>query len=121
MLSFVRRRFLSAIPTVFLIVTLSFFLIRVAPGGPFDLEQPLEAKVMENLQRIYKLDRPLIEQYGLYLASLLRGDFGPSFYFRDFTIAELFARGLPVSMTLGALALGLALMLGGTLGTIAAF
>src|ERR671912_605058 len=121
MLSFVLRRFLSAIPTVFLIVTISFFLIRVAPGGPFDLEQPLEARVMENLRRIYQLDRPLIEQYGLYLAALARGDFGPSFYFRDFTIAELFARGLPVSMTLGALALGLALSLGGALGTIAAF
>jgi oligopeptide transport system permease protein len=121
MLSFVLRRFLSAIPTVFLIVTISFFLIRVAPGGPFDLEQPLEARVMENLRRIYQLDRPLIEQYGLYLAALLRGDFGPSFYFRDFTIAELFARGLPVSMTLGALALGLALITGGALGTVAAF
>jgi oligopeptide transport system permease protein len=120
-LPFILRRFLSAIPTLFLIVTISFFLIRVAPGGPFDLEQPLEATVMENLRRIYRLDRPLIEQYGLYLAALLRGDFGPSFYFRDFTIAELFARGLPVSMTLGALALGLALILGGTLGTIAAF
>jgi oligopeptide transport system permease protein len=121
MLPFILRRFLSAIPTLFLIVTIAFFLIRVAPGGPFDLEQPLEAKVMENLRRIYALDRPLVEQYGLYLGALLRGDFGPSFYFRDFTIAELFARGLPVSMTLGALALGLALVVGGTLGTIAAF
>jgi oligopeptide transport system permease protein len=120
-LSFILRRFISAVPTLFLIVTISFFLIRIAPGGPFDLEQPLEAKVMENLQRIYKLDRPLIEQYGLYLFSLLRGDFGPSFYFRDFTIGELFARGLPVSMTLGGLALTLAVLVGGTLGTIAAF
>jgi oligopeptide transport system permease protein len=120
-LSFILRRFISAVPTLFLIVTMAFFLIRVAPGGPFDLEQPLEAKVMENLQRIYKLDRPLIEQYGLYLFSLLRGDFGPSFYFRDFTIGELFARGLPVSMTLGSLALTLAVLVGGTLGTVAAF
>jgi len=121
MLSFVLRRLVSAIPTLFLIVTISFFLIRVAPGGPFDLEQPLEAKVMENLRRIYRLDRPLIEQYGLYLGALVRGDFGPSFYFRDFTVAELFARGLPVSIMLGALALGLALLVGGALGTVAAF
>jgi oligopeptide transport system permease protein len=121
MLPFILRRFVSAIPTLFLIVTISFFLIRVAPGGPFDLDQPLEAKVMENLARIYKLDRPLIEQYALYLGALLRGDFGPSFYFRDFTIGELFARGLPVSMTLGALALTLAILVGGALGTIAAF
>src|SRR3954451_7104060 len=119
--AFILRRLLSALPTVFLVVTISFFLIRLAPGGPFDLEQPLEAKVMENLRRIYRLDRPLIEQFGLYLGALIRGDFGPSFYFRDFTIAELFARGLPVSMTLGALALTLALLVGGTLGTIAAF
>ena len=118
---YVLRRLAGAIPTLFLIVTISFFLIRVAPGGPFDLERPLEAKVMENLRRIYQLDRPLIEQYGLYLGALLKGDFGPSFYFRDFTVAELFAQGLPVSMLLGSLALGVALLLGGLLGTLAAF
>ena len=105
MLSFILRRFVSAIPTLFLIITISFFLIRLAPGGPFDLERPLEAKVMENLNRIYKLDRPLLEQYLLYLGALARGDFGPSFILRDFSVAELFARGLPISMTLGALAL----------------
>ena len=120
MLSFIFRRFLSAIPTLFLIVTISFFLIRLAPGGPFDLERPLEAKVMENLNRIYKLDRPLIEQYWLYLSAVMQGDFGPSFILRDFTVAELFARGLPVSMTLGALALSLAVLVGGTLGATAA-
>ncbi|MCG7391479.1 ABC transporter permease subunit [Microvirga sp. ACRRW] len=120
MLSFVFRRFLSAIPTLFIIVTISFFLIRLAPGGPFDLERPLEAKVMENLNKIYQLDKPLIEQYWLYLGAVLRGDFGPSFILRDFTVAELFARGLPVSMTLGALALSFAIFVGGTLGTIAA-
>jgi oligopeptide transport system permease protein len=119
-LSFIFRRFLSAIPTLFIIVTISFFLIRLAPGGPFDLERPLEAKVMENLNRIYKLDRPLIEQYGLYLSAIMRGDFGPSFFMRDFSVAELFARGLPISMTLGGLALSLAVLVGGTLGSIAA-
>lgn len=120
MLSFIFRRFLSAIPTLFIIVTISFFLIRLAPGGPFDLERPLEAKVMENLNRIYQLDKPLIQQYWLYLQAVLHGDFGPSFILRDFTVSELFARGLPVSMTLGALALSLAILVGGTLGTIAA-
>lgn len=121
MLSFILRRFVSAIPTLFLIITISFFLIRLAPGGPFDLERPLEAKVMDNLNRIYKLDRPLVEQYLLYLGALARGDFGPSFIMRDFTVAELFARGLPISMTLGALALLVAILVGGTLGAIAAF
>jgi oligopeptide transport system permease protein len=120
MLSFILRRFLSAIPTLFIIVTISFFLIRLAPGGPFDLERPLEAKVMENLNRIYQLDKPLIQQYWLYLNAVLHGDFGPSFILRDFSVGELFARGLPVSITIGALALCLAVLVGGTLGTIAA-
>ncbi len=120
MLSFIFRRFLSAIPTLFIIITISFFLIRLAPGGPFDLERPLEAKVMENLNRIYQLDKPLIEQYWLYLKAVLRGDFGPSFILRDFTVAELFARGLPISMMLGGLALSFAIIVGGTLGAIAA-
>src|SRR4051794_6205051 len=119
-LSFILRRLLSALPTLFLVVTISFFLIRLAPGGPFDLERPLEAKVMENLNRIYKLDRPLVEQYWLYLNAVAHGDFGPSFILRDFSVAELFARGLPVSMTLGALAITLAVLLGGSLGSVAA-
>jgi oligopeptide transport system permease protein len=119
-LSFIFRRFLSAIPTLFIIVTISFFLIRLAPGGPFDLERPLEAKVMENLNRIYQLDKPLIEQYWLYLGAVMRGDFGPSFILRDFSVSELVARGLPISMTLGALALSFAIIVGGTLGSIAA-
>lgn len=120
MLHYAVRRLLSAIPTLFLIVTISFFLIRVAPGGPFDLERPLDAKVMENLQRIYQLDRPLLEQYLVYMKNVLRGDLGPSFYFRDFTVGELFRRGLPISIQLGAAALTLALMLGGLLGVVAA-
>jgi oligopeptide transport system permease protein len=120
MTGYILRRLASAIPTLALIITISFFLIRIAPGGPFDLEQPLEAKVMENLRRIYQLDRPLIEQYWLYVSALARGDFGPSFYFRDFTIAELFATGLPVSMTLGGLAMGIAVLVGAGLGALAA-
>ncbi|MGO4572333.1 ABC transporter permease subunit [Microvirga sp. 2TAF3] len=120
MLSFILRRFLTAIPTLLVIITISFFLIRLAPGGPFDLERPLEAKVMENLNRIYQLDKPLIEQYWLYLNAVLHGDFGPSFILRDFTVAELFARGLPISMTLGALAITLAIIVGGSVGSIAA-
>ena len=118
---FVLKRLLSAIPTLLIIVTISFFLIRLAPGGPFDLERPLEAKVMENLRKIYKLDEPLWYQYWLYLSALMRGDLGPSFYFRDFTIAELFGRGLPISMRLGFSALTLAVIVGGVLGVIAAF
>lgn len=121
MLSYILRRLVSALPTLFVVVTLAFFLIRLAPGGPFDLEQPLEAKVMENLNRIYKLDRPLIEQYWLYLTHLAVGDFGPSFYARDFQVSELLLKGLPVSALIGGLALLLAVIVGVVLGTIAAF
>jgi oligopeptide transport system permease protein len=121
MLPFILRRLAIAIPTLFVVVSLSFVLMRLAPGGPFDLEQPLEAAVMANLRRIYQLDQPLHVQYLTYLGALLRGDFGPSFYFRDFSIGELFAQGLPVSMKLGASALGLAIAIGGPLGVLAAF
>ena len=120
MLRYVFGRLLGAIPTLFLIVTLSFFLIRIAPGGPFDLERPLEAKVMENLNKIYHLNEPLWNQYLLYLQSVARLDFGPSFYFRDFSINELFAQSLPISIQLGLSALCLALVVGGCLGVIAA-
>lgn len=120
MVTFILRRLASALPTLFIIVTLAFFLMRLAPGGPFDLERPLEAKVMENLNRIYKLDRPLLEQYWLYISALLQGDLGPSFYYRDFSVAELLGRGLPVSMLLGFSALVLALIAGLSLGVVAA-
>jgi oligopeptide transport system permease protein len=120
MLSFILKRLASTLPALFLVITIAFFLMRVAPGGPFDLERPLEAKVMENLNRIYKLDRPLWEQYWLYLSALLQGDFGPSFYYRDFSVGELLARGLPVSIALGLCALILALILGIALGVLAA-
>lgn len=121
MLAYVLRRVGSSIPTLFLVVTLAFFLIRVAPGGPFDLERPLDEKILDNLRAIYQLDRPLIEQYILYLGALLRGDFGPSFVNRDMSVAEMFRLGLPVSIRLGFLALLLAVVVGVTLGVIAAF
>ena len=120
MLSYILRRLASTIPTLFLVVTISFFLIRLAPGGPFDLEQPLNAAIMENLRRLYRLDLPLWQQYLHYLQGLARGDFGPSFTSNDFSVGQLFAKGLPVSMRLGSLALLLALVVGGTLGVIAA-
>jgi oligopeptide transport system permease protein len=120
MLSYILRRLVSAVPTLFVIVTLSFFLIRVAPGGPFDLEQALNASILENLRKLYRLDEPLWKQYLLYLAGLARGDFGPSFTSNDMTVAQLFAKGLPVSIRLGSLALLLALAVGITAGVIAA-
>ncbi len=120
MLSYALRRLIGAIPTLFIIVTVAFFLIRVAPGGPFHLERPLDPQVMENLLRVYHLDKPLWQQYLLYLGNLMRGDLGPSFIYRDFSVGELLANGLPVSMQLGGSALLLAFVLGTTLGSLAA-
>lgn len=120
MIRFILRRLVQAIPTLFAVVTVSFFLMRLAPGGPFDLERPLAPAAMENLRRVYGLDRPLIVQFGSYLAALARGDLGPSFSFRDRSVLELIARGLPVSGTLGGLALVLATGLGVGLGIAAA-
>lgn len=120
MLRYVLGRLLWAVPTLFVIVTVSFFLMRIAPGGPFDLDRPLEAKVMENLARVYQLDKPLWQQYLIYLQNVLSGDFGPSFFFRDFTINELLAQSLPISIQLGVSALALALVVGGMMGVFAA-
>lgn len=120
MLGYVLRRFLSAVPTLFVIVTISFFMIRLAPGGPFDLERPLDPLIMRNLERAYNFDKPLWHQYLLYLGNLLQGDLGPSFTRRDFSVVDLFRTGLPVSIQLGSLALIIALIVGTTLGALAA-
>jgi oligopeptide transport system permease protein len=113
-------RLAGAIPTLFVIVTISFFLIRAAPGGPFDQEQTLPPEIMANLQSAYGLDRPIWIQYGRYLGALAHGDFGPSFKYKDFSVTELIGQGFPVTLELGTLAMALALMLGIPIGTFAA-
>ncbi|HTN98663.1 MAG TPA: ABC transporter permease subunit [Nordella sp.] len=120
MLRYVFRRLLTAIPTLFVIVTISFFLIRVAPGGPFNQERGLNPVIKANLERQFGLDQPLWMQYLHYLNNLLHGNFGPSYNLPDFTVGELFKVGLPVSIQLGASALILALIIGTILGIIAA-
>lgn len=110
--AFVLRRLLGAIPTLALVVTLSFLLTRLAPGGPFDEEQALPPEIRANLEAAYGLDQPIYVQFGRYAQGLLRGDFGPSFRFRDFTVGELIADGLPVSLALGAAAMLLGLGIG---------
>ncbi len=120
MLRYVVSRLLTAIPTLLVIVTISFFLMRVAPGGPFNQEKGLNPTVLKNLLRTYRLDEPLWVQYVDYLQGLLSGDLGPSYVLPDFTVNELFAKGLPISIELGACALVLALLLGGGLGIVAA-
>lgn len=120
MLRYVFRRLLTAIPTLFVIVTLAFFLIRVAPGGPFNQERGLSPEIKANLEAQFGLNDPLWLQYLNYLRNLLQGNFGPSYNLPDFTVGELFAKGLPISVQLGASALLLALVVGSILGIIAA-
>ncbi|HSC14687.1 MAG TPA: ABC transporter permease subunit, partial [Gammaproteobacteria bacterium] len=95
-------------------------LIRAAPGGPFDTERSLLPEIEANLSAAYHLDEPLYQQFGRYLWGLLRFDFGPSFQYRDYTVTELIAAGFPVSLTLGACALVVALLAGVTAGSVAA-
>jgi oligopeptide transport system permease protein len=113
-------RLAGAIPTLFIIVTITFFLMRAAPGGPFDQEQALAPEIKANMERAYGLDQPVWTQYGRYLKSLLQGDFGPSFKYKDFTVTELIGQGFPVTLQLGIMAIALALLLGVPLGTFAA-
>jgi oligopeptide transport system permease protein len=120
MLKLLLRRLLGALPTLFVIVTITFFLIRLAPGGPFDQEQRLPPEIAANLEAAYGLDQPLLVQYGRYLQGLVHGDFGPSFKYRDFTVTELIADGLPLSVTLGLSAILSAVLIGVPLGSFAA-
>ena len=120
MLNYTLRRLGIAIPTLFVIVTAAFFLMRAAPGGPFDAEADLEPEVLENIRAAYDLDKPLVTQYWLFLSRAVKGDFGPSLVYKDFTVTELIAIGLPVSITVGLLAKLVALVLGGLGGIIAA-
>ena len=117
---FVLRRALSIIPTVFIIITLGFFIIRVAPGGPFSREKAVPEAVLRNLMAKYHMDEPLIKQYFRFLGDVLRGDLGPSFVNKDYSVNELIALSLPNSMILGLVALSLAVVLGVTTGTVSA-
>jgi oligopeptide transport system permease protein len=120
MLKLALRRLAALIPTLLIIITLSFAIIRLAPGGPFDQEQPLSPAVRANLERLYGLDQPLPVQYLRYLRGLAHGDFGPSLRQRDFTVSELIAQGLPLSATIGLCAIVLAVLSGIPAGIAAA-
>ncbi|MFB3818138.1 MAG: ABC transporter permease [Candidatus Methylomirabilales bacterium] len=120
MLSYVVRRVLGFLPVLFIIVSASFFLMRLAPGGPFDQERALPEQVRLNIEARYHLDEPLWRQYARYLGHVARGDLGPSFRYPDRSVTELLALGLPASLTLGACALLVAVGIGGTAGILAA-
>jgi oligopeptide transport system permease protein len=94
--------------------------MRIAPGGPFDRERALPPEIEKNVLAAYDLDQPLLAQYADYLLDVLRGDFGPSFKYRDFTVAELLWTGFPASLQVGGIAIVLAVVVGIALGTLAA-
>jgi oligopeptide transport system permease protein len=120
MLHLITRRLMTAIPTLLAIIILSFVLMRVAPGGPFDGERPLAPETRAALEAAYGLDKPLWQQIGIYLGRILQGDFGPSLVYRDFTVTELIVQSLPISLLIGGLALLLATGVGIMAGLISA-
>lgn len=120
MLSYTIRRLLGAIPTIILVITIAFFMVRIAPGGPFSSERRLPAEIEANLRAKYNLDDPLPVQYANYLMDVLQGDLGPSFKYKDFTVNELIWGGLKVSVQLGGIAIFCAVILGTALGSLAA-
>jgi oligopeptide transport system permease protein len=120
MFSYAIRRTFGAVPTLFIIITLAFFMMRLAPGGPFDSERVLPPEIAKNIAAAYDLDKPVYQQYFIYLGRLLHGDFGPSYKIRDFTVTQLIAQGFPVSLRIGLLAITLAFFVGTSLGVFAA-
>jgi len=120
MFAYAVRRLVVAVPTLFVIVTIAFFLMRAAPGGPFDSDRVLPPAIEKNVLAHYNLDLPLWQQYAKYLGGLLQGDLGPSFRVRDFTVAELIGAGFPASLQLGGIAILLAVAVGISLGAFAA-
>lgn len=121
MYKYLIRRLLQAIPTLFIVIVITFFMMRLAPGGPFTGERSLPPEIEANLKAAYNLDKPLVVQFFDYLEGVfLHGDFGPSFKYTDFTVSELIWTGFPVSLKLGLAAIIIALILGVILGSIAA-
>lgn len=117
---FIIGRLLQAIPVILTVITVTFFLMRVAPGGPFDGEKAVIPEVKAALEAQYRLDQPLLSQYLAYLRDLASGDFGPSFKYPGRSVNELIGAGLPVTAELGVYALLLATLIGALAGVIAA-
>ncbi len=120
MLKFIVKRVAIAIPTLLVLITISFFLMQTAPGSPFVGEHNLPPEILKNIEAKYHLDKPVWQQYLHYLHNLSQGDLGPSFQYRDYTVNELLAQSLPVSLKIGGIAFVITVFAGITIGTIAA-
>ncbi len=117
---FLLARALTGIFVVFAVATITFFMLRTLPGGPFDTEKKLPPLIKKNIEAKYKLDQPLSVQYLEYMKSLARGDFGPSYKYVDRSVNEIIRETLPVSAQLGIISLALAVFLGSAAGIMAA-
>ncbi|MET0254000.1 MAG: ABC transporter permease [Terrimicrobiaceae bacterium] len=120
MIAFLVRRLAGLVAVLFCVVTITFFLIRISPGGPFDAERKIPPAIEKQLLAKYKLDGPLLQQYFGYLGDLLRGDLRDSTKYRNRSVAEILAQTLPVTITLGAAAFALAVAGGVFIGVVAA-
>ena len=120
MLRYAFLRIFGAIPTLLLVIALAFLMVHAAPGGPFDAERVLSPEIEANIARAYKLDESVPQQFFRYLRGLVRGDLGPSYRYRDYSVSDLIGNALPVTVQLGALAMLLALVVGTTAGLTAA-
>ena len=120
MITFIFRRLLLSIPTLWLVATATFVLLRIAPGGPFDDEKPVSQEIKAQIEAHYGLDEPLHVQYFQFFGNILRGDLGPSYKYAGWDVQEIIAQSFPVSLELGLWALLLALLIGISVGSIAA-
>jgi oligopeptide transport system permease protein len=119
MLRFIAKRFLEMIPVLFIIATITFFMVRLAPGGPFTTEKSIPPEIQKKLEAFYGLNRPLFQQYLDYMGNLLKGDLGPSFKYATWSVNELIWSAFPVSLELGCYGLAIALILGLGAGVVA--
>lgn len=120
MIRFIIRWLLSLVPTLFLIITFSFFIMKAAPGGPFSADRNIPPEVLANINKAYHLDEPILKQYVRYLGNILKGDFGPSFRYKDYTVNQLIGNTLPNSLLLGVTSLCCALFFGLLVGFVSA-
>lgn len=117
---FIVKRLLESVPVLFIIITLSFFMIKLAPGGPFDSEKQTDPRIIEMLNAQYGLDQPLYVQYGRFISNLLQGDLGPSTNYPGWSVQEIIASKVPISLELGFYSFLVALFTGIGLGSLSA-
>jgi oligopeptide transport system permease protein len=120
MLGYLLRRLAVAIPTLFVVVTVAFFMMRAAPGSPFDLDRKLPPEIKKNVEAKFGFNKPLVVQYGDYVVGVLHGDFGPSLKYRDKTVLQIMKENYRPSLTIGLSAIIIAIFVGVNLGIIAA-